>query len=128
MRVLDWVFGLGAVAFLGALASQSATGGLQAFAFVAGPLSLVAACWALYAALTRGSGIVDRFAPWLWSAARAGFWTVFAAAGSAALLLVVGWQTIGGVLLFWCFMLAGGALLQALAPRGDQPSGPSLPK
>ncbi|WP_144445831.1 hypothetical protein [Inquilinus limosus] len=35
MRILDWTIGLGAVAFFGALASQSATGGLQTFAYVA---------------------------------------------------------------------------------------------
>ncbi|MGL4962901.1 MAG: hypothetical protein ACRC67_16835 [Inquilinus sp.] len=117
MRAIDWFIGVGAVAFLGALASQSATGGLLALAYVAGPVALAAIGWALYTVLTHGSDIVDRLAPWLWRTAAVGFWSVFAAGLGAAVLLVVGWQTVGGVFPFWCFMLAGGALLQALAPR-----------
>lgn len=118
MRILDWTIGLGAVAFLGALASQSATGGLQALAYIAGPLAFAAIGWVLYVALTLGSELIDRYAAWLWRAVRAGFWTTFAAAGGAAMLFLVGWQPIGGALLFGCVLLAGGALLQALAPRG----------
>lgn len=116
-RVLDWLAGLGAVSFLGALAFQSAAGGLQALAFVAGPVALALVGWATYAVLTVASDIVDRLAPWLWRAARASFWTVFTAVAVAALLLVVGWQPIGGTLLLGCVLLAGGALLQAVAAR-----------
>ena len=128
MRVLDWVFGLGAVAFFGALASQTATGGLQVFAWSASLLALAAVCWALYVALTRGSELVDRFAPWLWRATKLGFWSVFAVSIGAVVLLVVGWQPIYHAFGFVCLLLLGGALLRALAARGDRPSGPSLPK
>lgn len=116
--LLDWIIGLGAVAFFGALASQNVTGGLQAFAYIAGPAALAAACWTLYAVLTAASDTADRFAPWLWRAAGLGFWTVVTAAAVAALLLVVGWQPIGGALLLGCVLLAGGAVLQVLSPRG----------